>query len=177
MRRLDPPRPRVRIVVALVALLLLTACAAGPGSRWAPPTSEPAGFFVGLWHGLLLLVALIVSFFTDDVRIYEVHNTGLAYDIGFVLGVLAMSGSGLRVTTRRTKKKAPPPRREPDWDELGREFEAKVRARVSRWVDEEDWAEVGEKIERKVKEGLRRWLDEEDAGGGRTSGTGGAEAP
>lgn len=156
--KLNGSRPRhLRVVLAALALLLLAGCAAGPASKWAPP-AEAAGFFAGLWHGILLIVALVVSFFTDDVRIYEVHNTGIGYDIGFVLGVLGVSGSGLRVTTCKPKPKP----KDPDWDEIGRRVERDVRVRVSGWVDEEDWDEVGEKIERKVKEGLRRWLDEEE---------------
>ena len=148
---------RARVVIAVAALLLLAGCAAGPASKWAPP-AEAAGFFAGLWHGALLLVTLVVSFFTDDVRIYEVHNAGIGYDVGFVLGVLAVSSGGVKVTTCRRPK---PRRSDREWEELGERIERKVRAKVSAWVDEEDWKDVGEKVERKVKEGLRRWLDEE----------------
>ena len=155
----DGPR-RARTWIAAIALLLLAGCAAGPASRWAPP-AEAAGFFAGLWHGILLLVTLVVSFFTDDVRIYEIHNTGIGYDVGFVLGVLGISGSGFRITTCRRK----PTRREPDWDEIAARVERKVRQRMAGWAEEEDWAEIGARLEKKVKAGLRRWLEEEEERG------------
>lgn len=154
----------LRFAVCIAALLVLAGCAAGPASKWAPPEAEAAGFFAGLWHGLLLILTLIVSFFTKDVRIYEIHNTGVAYDIGFVLGVLAMSSSGVKVTScggsKRSRVKT-----DKEWDEIGRRVEKNVRVQISSWVDEDDWKDVGEKIEKKVKEGLRRWLDEEEKQG------------
>lgn len=154
--RTGPGARGTRLLLAAAALLLLSGCAGGPASRWAPP-ADAAGFFVGLWHGALLLVTLVVSFFTDDVRIYEVHNTGIAYDIGFVLGALCVYGSGVRITTGRK-----PRRSEREWDEIGERIEKKIRRKISTWVDEEDWGSIGTKVEHKVKEGLRRWLDEEE---------------
>jgi len=71
----------------ILVLLGVAGCAAGPGSQWTVEDAQEAGFWAGLWHGILLLVTLIVSFFTDQVRIYETHNSGLGYDIGFVLGM------------------------------------------------------------------------------------------
>ena len=89
---------RARWIIPIGALLLLTACAAGSGSRWAAATSQPAGFFAGFWHGLVLVFTLIVSFFSDQVQIYEAHNTGAAYDIGFVLGTMSAFGSVRKVS-------------------------------------------------------------------------------
>jgi len=88
-----------------LALLALNGCAAGPAGQWADPASDAAGFFAGLWHGALLVVTLVVSFFTDDVRIYEPHNIGIAYDIGFVLGVLAVWGNGVHIRFGRKRRK------------------------------------------------------------------------
>lgn len=101
------PNPlRLRWPLALVALLLLTACAAGPESRWAPPEGSPAGFFAGIWHGMVVVFSLVVSFFTDKVNIYELHNTGFGYDLGFVLGILGAYGGGTHVTTRKCRDQA-----------------------------------------------------------------------
>lgn len=41
----------------------------------------------GLWHGLIAPVTLVLSFFTPDIHMYEVHNAGSEYDLGFLLGV------------------------------------------------------------------------------------------
>jgi len=48
---------------------------------------------MGLWQGLISPLTFIVSLFTDDVSIYEVHNNGGWYDFGFILGIGAF-GSG-----------------------------------------------------------------------------------
>lgn len=41
----------------------------------------------GLWHGIVAPVTLVLSFFNSDVHMYEVHNAGSEYDLGFLLGV------------------------------------------------------------------------------------------
>ena len=46
-----------------------------------------AGFFTGLFHGIISPGTLLVSFFNADVQMYEVHNNGNLYNLGFLLGV------------------------------------------------------------------------------------------
>lgn len=79
--------------VVLVAVLL-AACAAGPNPAVgvADVDGETAGFWLGLWHGAISPFTLIVSLFTDDVTVYEVHNTGNWYDVGFVFAIMAFVG-------------------------------------------------------------------------------------
>ena len=146
---------RWHVAFAVLGLLLLAGCAGGPASEWAGKDAEPAGFFWGLWHGVLMIVTLVVSFFTSDVSIYEINNTGVGYNIGYVLGVLVMSGGGIRYTHKKSA-----PHHE---DDIGKRVERKIRMKIESWVDEEeDWKDLGEKVEKKVKRRLRRWLDEED---------------
>ena len=45
-----------------------------------------AGFWAGLLHGLVAPISLVSSVFMD-INIYEVHNTGFFYNLGFVLGM------------------------------------------------------------------------------------------
>jgi len=60
------------------------------------------GFGTGLWHGLVALITLLVSFFNPAVQMYEVHNAGSEYDLGFLLGLaIVISILGLLVRTRR----------------------------------------------------------------------------
>lgn len=151
--------PHLALFVALAMLLLLTACAAGPGSEWAEEGADPAGFLAGFWHGLLLVITLIVSFFTDQVRIYEPHNVGTAYDIAFVLGTLAAYGSGVRVTTCKSKTSK---KKSLDSDDIANEVERRVKRKVEGVLDDDEWGDLGDRIELKVKAKLRKWLDEED---------------
>ena len=67
---------------------------AGPGSRFQRPGARPAGFWAGVWHGLICPFTLLVCLFTPNVRIYETHNRGRLYDIGFYLGAAAALGGG-----------------------------------------------------------------------------------
>lgn len=56
----------------------------------------------GLWHGIIAPVTLVLSFFNSDVHMYEVHNAGSEYDLGFLLGVgLVIALLGLFVRMRR----------------------------------------------------------------------------
>jgi hypothetical protein len=66
---------------------------AGPNSTFKAPDAEPAGFWAGFWHGLIAPITLIVSLFNKDVRIYETHNSGVGYDVGFILGASSSLGA------------------------------------------------------------------------------------
>jgi cell division protein FtsX len=48
---------------------------------------SPAGFWLGLWHGIISPVIIVLSFFHKNVQMYEVHNDGNLYNLGFFLGV------------------------------------------------------------------------------------------
>ncbi len=80
--------PTVLVVLALV--LLLSACAPGANPEIGTAAVEggdPAGFWLGLWHGLIAPITFVVSLFSDGVNIYEVHNSGNLYNLGYVFGL------------------------------------------------------------------------------------------
>ena len=88
---------RAHVIGALVLLALLaTACAAGANPQVGVPPAggDVAGFWAGLWHGIISPVTFIISLFTSDVNIYEVHNNGNWYNFGFVLGAGILFGGG-----------------------------------------------------------------------------------
>lgn len=97
-QRLTPRSRRlIRAVLVCGALaLLLAACAPGvnPEIGTAPDGGNVAGFWLGLWHGLIAPVTFVISLFTDSVNLYEVHNSGNWYDFGFVLGAGVLFGGG-----------------------------------------------------------------------------------
>lgn len=92
------------LFLALVILALaLTSCAAGPNVRQGvpDPSGDVAGFWLGLWHGIIAPVTFFVSVFKESVAIYEVHNNGNWYDFGFVLGAGILLGGGFAGARKR----------------------------------------------------------------------------
>jgi hypothetical protein len=86
-------RQHVGLLAVPAALLLLSSCAAGPNTA-AGTGEDPAGFWMGLWHGIIVPVTFVISLFTDTVSVYEVANNGNWYDFGFFLGVVIVLGGG-----------------------------------------------------------------------------------
>ena len=72
--------------------MLLPGCADSV-SFTAASTISPVGFWHGLWHGLILPFAWIVSLFNSDVAVYAIYNNGGWYDFGFVIGVGGLTSS------------------------------------------------------------------------------------
>lgn len=71
--------------------LLLTGCADSVPVITAHPQ---VGFFHGLWHGMILPFAWVISLFNSDVAIYAAYNNGGWYNFGFVLGVGGLGFGG-----------------------------------------------------------------------------------
>jgi hypothetical protein len=93
-----------RVAAAVVlAALILAGCAAGPTglTDTADTKGVIAGFWRGLWHGFIAPFAFIVSLFSSDVQIYEVHNNGGWYNFGYILGLMAIFGGGGGGAARR----------------------------------------------------------------------------
>ena len=140
-----------------VGISLLSGCAAHNEMYVA----EPAGFWAGLWHGMIVVVTFIISLFTDSVGIYEINNSGVWYDLGFVLGILIIGGCGSRCSDMGKKNKS---EKEKEWDEIGAKVEEKVRTGIQKWLDEsenkdEEWEEIGRKVEEKIKRELKNWAE------------------
>ena len=66
---------------------------AGSVSVYKEPGADPAGFWGGLWHGIIAPITFIISLFDDGVSIYETNNNGRWYEFGFMLGIGAYAGS------------------------------------------------------------------------------------
>jgi hypothetical protein len=100
------PVKKVFLLIVLLVILLLSfaACAAGPNEMQNSRNADGdvAGFWRGLWHGVIAPITFIVSLFNDNVTMYEVHNNGGWYDFGFILGVCIIFGGGGGGTGRRT---------------------------------------------------------------------------
>lgn len=93
MRKVAPAARVLGAVIVLVVVLGgLAACAAGPNTVAGGP--DAAGFWLGLWHGLIAPVTFVISLFSETVSMYEVDNTGGWYDFGFLLGASMTLGGG-----------------------------------------------------------------------------------
>jgi len=99
---------KLLISISVVMLFVLMAgCAPGEEIELDPPDNtlqlntpgvnplmneqaengRVAGLLQGLWHGIIAPVTLVMSFFNENVQMYEVHNNGKEYNLGYLLGV------------------------------------------------------------------------------------------
>lgn len=148
----------------LAVIIIITCLTCAPGNyRWDPNIegSKPAGFWAGLWHGIIVVITFIISLFTNTVKIYEINNTGWPYNLGFVLGLFVSIGGGVKIQKSRRPKKY-------EWQALEDKIEEKIREGVKAWVEEseneekkKEWEEIGKKIEEKIKRKLKEWAEKE----------------
>jgi len=110
------------LVLSLILLAVVVGCAPGTSVQVNTPEStvqlsapgpnplinqgdvsgRVARAGAGLWHGIIAPVTLVISFFNPDVQMYEVHNAGSEYDLGFLLGVAVVFAIlGLLIRIRR----------------------------------------------------------------------------
>jgi hypothetical protein len=101
-------RPAARAALLVAAVLVLAACAAGANTVAQANEPDAAGFWLGLWQGLISPITFLISLFNDDVNIYEVNSNGNWYNFGFMLGVAIVfsgpAGSG-RAVPRRARSR------------------------------------------------------------------------
>ena len=98
-----------RIVLALLAVIcLFSMCAPGPNTVEKSPDADGkvAGFWKGIWQGIISPITFIISIFTKNVRFYEVHNNGFWYNLGFVLGAGLLFNGGFFGGRSCKKKKS-----------------------------------------------------------------------
>lgn len=91
----------VIILMILIVALTATGCIPGDGSI---TSSDPAGFFWGVWHGWIAPISLVIGVFDKNISIYEQFNSGWWYDLGFYCSVISGFG-GLTITRNKYKKK------------------------------------------------------------------------
>lgn len=87
------------LLIMILVIISLTGCF--PGEKVVG--DEPDGFFSGVIHGWLAPLSLILSWFKDDVRMYEVVNTGFWYDFGFYISIIGGFG-GIAFSRKRKRK-------------------------------------------------------------------------
>ncbi|MES9833655.1 MAG: hypothetical protein ABW139_15570 [Candidatus Thiodiazotropha sp. DIVDIV] len=155
-------KPRMAsLLVIFPIIILVTSCTAG-NAQFSIET--PAGFFWGIWHGVISVISLIIHLFNDSVVVYEVDNIGGWYDFGFLMGVIMVWGGGCHASCKTKKEK----QCDKEWDEIGDKVEKKVMLKLKRWAEEDgaeevngEWQDISEKVEKKLKRKIREWAEKE----------------
>lgn len=88
-------------LAAFFLMIALTGCVPGDGTN---TEDKPAGFFSGIWHGWIAPVSLIYSIFNKNINIYEAHNSGFWYDLGYYMAVISGFG-GLALSRKKRRGK------------------------------------------------------------------------
>ncbi|MDD3212037.1 MAG: hypothetical protein PHY64_00045 [Eubacteriales bacterium] len=88
------------LVLMILLLLMMTSCAPGDGAN---SVEHPAGFFTGIWHGWIAPVTLVISLFNKNINIYEVHNVGFWYDLGYYMAIISGFG-GLALSRKKCRR-------------------------------------------------------------------------
>lgn len=151
----------IKLLIFIPLLLMLTSCTAGDAQF---TQDAPAGFWYGLWHGVISFISLIIHIFNENVTVYEINNTGGWYDFGFLMGIITVWGGSSHISCRSSVNK----KRDKEWDEISEKVESKVMRKLKEWAEDEEvtdvgkeWDEIGEKVEKKLKRKIREWAEKE----------------
>ncbi|TAK32804.1 MAG: hypothetical protein EPO21_14505 [Chloroflexota bacterium] len=95
-------KPLILIVLLVLVALSLSACAPGANQlqNVPPEGGAVAGFWLGLWQGVIAPITFVISIFRSDINVYEVHNNGIWYNLGFLLGAGVLLGGGSHASRR-----------------------------------------------------------------------------
>ena len=85
------------LILLVLMVLLFTGCADSTPIQECV-TTDPYGFWSGLWHGMITPITFIGSLFSDNVAIYGVNNSGGWYDFGFLKGIGGLGFGGSKAT-------------------------------------------------------------------------------
>ncbi len=92
----------VQVTTPDSTMMQLTAPGPNPMLNQPDGLGRVARAGAGLWHGIIAPITLVFSFFDSGIHMYEVHNAGSEYDLGFFLGVsIIISLLGIFIRMRR----------------------------------------------------------------------------
>jgi hypothetical protein len=106
----DAAKRAIKLTGLTLLVLTLAACAAGSSeAQHAASGGDVSQFLLGIWHGVIAPVMLIVEVINRfaphvlpwSVRFFETKATGVAYDVGFYLGLV---GSPLLLGSRWSRR-------------------------------------------------------------------------
>ena len=91
------------LVILVLCLNILAGCApsTNPARGTVDARGAIAGFWLGLWQGFIAPIVFVISLFGSKVNIYEAHNTGAWYNLGYLFGLACFFGGGGGRAARR----------------------------------------------------------------------------
>ncbi len=80
-----------RIVIFTIVIFIVIniySCLPGPNIFENKPDDLKviSGFWEGFYHGAIAPITFVLSLFLDGIHIYEIHNNGAWYNLGFLFG-------------------------------------------------------------------------------------------
>jgi len=81
------------ILLLVIISVMFVSCAPSGYS------SQEAGFFSGIWHGIIFVFSLIGKLFGLKIGIYAEHNSGFFYWLGFMIGLGLLGGGSAKSRT------------------------------------------------------------------------------
>jgi hypothetical protein len=92
-------KKQIITILALVILLMFSACTAQVHQI---TVHNPAGFWLGLWHGIICPITFIISLFSDKITVWDIYNNGNWYTLGFLIGAsISIGGSSSTATHKK----------------------------------------------------------------------------
>ena len=84
--QVNTPTPVGQIDIPAVKLQLYSP-SINPLMNTTDENNRISGFLPGIWHGAISPGTLVMSFLNSNIQMYEVHNNGGPYNLGFLIGV------------------------------------------------------------------------------------------
>ncbi len=97
----------ILVILALVAAAIyIMVFHVGMPTRDVDLSGTPANFWLGLWQGLIIYLSFIASWFDNNIVLYQVHNNGFWYNLGYVIALSISVGAfaGGSRARRKTKR-------------------------------------------------------------------------
>lgn len=66
-------------------------------------STDIAGFWLGLWQGVIVCLSFIASLFDKDIVLYQATNSGITYNLGYILGLCISIGAGATSSKKKNK--------------------------------------------------------------------------
>jgi hypothetical protein len=116
-------------LVVLAAGIYIIVNHVGMPTRDVDLSGTPANFWLGLWQGLIIILSFIASWFDNNIVLYQVHNNGFWYNLGYLIALCFSIGAfagGSRGAGKGIKKEAGKEIKKEVGEEIAKEVQAQT---------------------------------------------------